>query len=126
VNLDVSPGSTPYRKGAHVNGPTQPFIAYPLLSSPLSWGKALNTWNIGFQAPSLAPSADGKKTNQWVATPTWTFTAHFKRVTLSNITVDWYTGKVSPPITHSVSASDPGACVGKPLSLSVHRAHNVR
>jgi len=79
VTLNVDKHSTPYREGQDVNGERQPFMATPKLNTVLTgWGKAWNTWGIGFQSPSLPASADGKTKNQWVAIPTWLFTADFE------------------------------------------------
>jgi hypothetical protein len=124
VSLDVDKHSTPYREGESVNGPTQPFIAFPALNYALTgWGNS--TWNIGFQAPGLPPSVDGKTKNQWVATPTWRFTGDFRMTTLTNVTVDWRTGKITPTKSN-VPVTAPGTCQGKPLTLSVYRARNAR
>ena len=124
ATLDVDPHSTPYRTGEDVNGPTQPFMATPNLNSELTgWD---TTWKIRFQAASLSPRADGTTTNQWVAVPTWMFTAKFKTVTFTNIIVDWRTGAITPTKPHSVWVPASATCVGKPLTLSVYRAHNVR
>jgi hypothetical protein len=127
VTLDLDPNSSPYRKTSpDVNGPMQPFVANPGLNSVLSgWGsKSGDTWKIGFQAPSLPPSPDGKS-HMWVATPTWLFAADFKMITFSHVTVDWRTGKATPTkVPKWVKA--PGSCTGAPLSLSVHRARNFR
>jgi len=126
VELFVDPSSTPYRGSpATVNGPTQQFVASRQLSTPLTgWGKNSDIWKIGFFAPGLPPTP--KKTNLWVATPTWSFVGDFKVASFSKVTVDWSTGLISPPKPVPTTVKAPATCVGLPLQLRVSRARNFR
>jgi len=116
--LDVDPGSTPYRAGQPASGPTQPFVSDLPLSSLIGGGTWNKTWNIGFQEASLPSSL-------WKATPTWFFTADFKTTTITSVTINWKTGAMTAKTT-TTYVQGTAECVGKPLSVSVNRARNTR